>query len=176
MIQDLYKELQGRVLGITGGTVDITGTTTAATFQHTMVWNNQLDSLIDSDDYSIPFPSVLIELGQEGSTDLSLNYTAIDMVVRFHIIQDYYNGDNMSENLTIFELRDQIIKTFSNYQPCQGGFLNLRNEYQDYSHTNLYHYVVEYVFHYIDNTAVKPDYYAPTGTTITIIPDIIINI
>ena len=161
----LYLELENKILAMTGGT----GSTI---FNHTMVWNNQLNHLINSDDYSFGLPAVLIEMGTENYGDLGQNYMAVDMILKYHIIQDFYNGPNMSENLTIFALRDAVIKEFNAYQPTGGGFMSTNNEYQDYDHTNLYHYVIEYVFHFIDDTAVLPIYYG-TATTLTINTDII---
>lgn len=150
-MDELYTLLENKIIGIGG---------TGSVFNFTQVWNNQLDHLKRSDDYNYSLPCVLIEMRTDNFEQLGAGYQAVDMFIRFHIIQDFYNGDNMSENLSIFQLRKHIVEEFSLFKMDKCGSLVKVNEIQDYDHTNLYHYIVEYKTQWIDDT------YAATSSLI----------
>lgn len=167
-MDDLYLGLENIILniGVTGSTI----------FNFTQVWNNQLEHLKSSDDYMYQLPCVLLEMNTTNFNQLGCGYQNIDMNIKFHIIQDFYNGDNMSENLSIFTLRDYIVKTFSLHNPDKCGSFIKTNEYQDYNHKNLYHYIVEYVTNYIDDTYANEILLQPIPINATLVADIKYNI
>jgi hypothetical protein len=116
------------------------------------IWNNQFNYMDDGEIYSFPFPCAFVEISAEGFEQLGNNYQASDMIVKVHIGQDFYNGSNIDENLTIFVLRDLVNKKLSRFKPTTAGDLVKTNENQDFEHTNVYHYEIHFKTHYVDDT------------------------
>jgi len=121
-------------------------------------WNNQLDKMKEGNAYAIHNPSCFIELETVDMHQLLKKYQGYDINVNIHIVSEELDAADgtMDSHLSVFELRDIIIKTLALYKPPQGGYLVKKYEIQDYTHTNVYHYIISYVFHYIDDTAVQP--------------------
>ena len=122
------------------------------------IWNNQFDFLEDGKGYAFPFPCAFIELSTENFQNVGESYQSIDATLNIHIGQDVYNGSYMDENTTIFTLRDAVVRKMSNFKPSKAGNMMKTSEQQDYNHSNVYHYIISYQFHFIDNTSVKQEY------------------
>src|SRR6202008_3517162 len=77
-----------------------------------------------------------------------------DLIWHIHIIHDYYDtGDEtaMEQDLTIFDLRDKVVALLSNYKPTACSSLLRISEDQDYEHNNVYHYIIEFTYSYMDS-------------------------
>lgn len=142
---------------------------TLSDFKFISIYNNQFDFLDESGSYSFPFPAVFLELETTEFGQLLDGYQGVDVTYRFHIAMDFYNSAlDQEQNLLIFDLRDKLVQALSIYKPLLGGAITKTNEIQDYNHSNVYHYILEYQGHFIDNTAViEPTY--TTGNTNLII-------
>jgi hypothetical protein len=116
------------------------------------IWNNQFNYMDDGEIYSFPFPCAFVEISAEGFEQLGNNYQATDIVVKVHIGNDFYNGSNIDENLTIFVLRDLVVKKLSRFKPTTAGDLVKKSEKQDFQHSNVYHYEIDFITHYVDTT------------------------
>lgn len=124
--------------------------------KHLKIYNSQLDYLEKGGEYAFSFPAVFIELQTDSFEQLPNEYQNIDIVYKFHIVQDYYNSDlNLEQNLSIFDLRDILVKKLSFFKPTKGGIIVKSVEQQDFNHSNVYHYILEYKGHFIDDAAVK---------------------
>ena len=116
-----------------------------------------------------PMPCAFVEMSNPTNhQQLAQGFTQSDLLVRIHIGADQYDaGDGtMEQNMTIFDLRDQIVKALTYYQPAKCGRMMKVSENQDFEHTNMYHYIVEFTMGFVDsegdNTAAEIDYGPPT--------------
>lgn len=143
---------------------------TITAIKFTSVWNNQFQYMEDGKSYSFPMPCSFVQVENDNSMDIGGKYQGSDLDITIHIGQDVLNGDLMDENLTIFELRDLVIKAFSVFKPTTGGLMVKVSEGQDFDHTNIYHYEIKFKTQWIDNTAVPIEYYSipPTALSATI--------
>lgn len=118
------------------------------------VWNNQLKQLTSGETYSFPRPCAFLELPNPTQYNRLLNaIDEADVVFRVHIAHDYYDAEDgtFEQDLTIFDLRDQIVALLSQYSPTGCGTMVRIAEEQDYSHTNIYHYIIDFKCAFIDS-------------------------
>lgn len=128
-------------------------------FKFVSIWNNQFDYMKEGEIYSFPMPCVFVEIQTDNLQDIGGQYQGSNLEVVLHIGQDFYNGANIDENFNIFALRDLVIKSISSFKPTTAGQIIKVAEIQDFEHSNVYHYKIQYLTHWIDNTAVKQQYY-----------------
>lgn len=121
------------------------------------IWNNQFNYIDSGEIYSFPMPCAFVEVSADGFEQLGGNYQATDLIIKIHIGNDFYNGTNIDENLTIFVLRDLIVKKLSRFKATTSGDFVKISEKQDFEHSNVYHYEIDFKTHYVDNTAVNAD-------------------
>lgn len=117
------------------------------------IWNNQLTLAEQQNIYSFPNLACFVEILLTKSS-LSLGIAGGDITIRFHIVNvqlDAMDG-TFEQNLEVYGYRDQIIDKFMYYEPVHCSGLQLINEEPDYTHSNVYHYQVDFVCHYIDET------------------------
>lgn len=137
------------------------------------IWNNQLQQLADGETYVFPFPNVFFELETPAVFNpLGLGYSVSDVKIRVHIGHEEYDagGGLYEQNTNVFQLRDQIIALFTNFQPTGCSSMMKVGEFQDYEHTNIYHYIVEFLCSFVDSSGVNTG-----GTTEGEITDISFN-
>lgn len=117
------------------------------------VWNDQLSLSEQQKIYSFPNLACFVEIVLTKS-GASLGIVGGDVTIRFHIVSvqlDAMDG-TYEQNLEVYDYRDQIIDVFTYYEPIHCSGMQLINEQPDYAHTNVYHYVVDFVCSYIDET------------------------
>ena len=133
------------------------------------VWNEQFRYLEDGKGYSFAMPCAFVEIQTDELQDIGGRYQGSDIKVIVHIGQNMLNGDMLDENLTIFNLRDNVVKDFATFKPTTASMMVKTAENQDFDHTNIYHYKIEYKTHWIDDTQVPTEYYTtpPISATIT---------
>jgi len=141
---------------------------TISELKQVSIWNNQFNYMEDGEIYSFPMPCAFVEVSADDFELLGGGFQSTDLNVKIHIGNDFYNGSNMDENLAIFVLRDLVIKKLSNFTPTTSGQFYRKSEKQDFQHTNVYHYEIDFKTHYVDNTAVIADILTtpPTGLQI----------
>lgn len=132
------------------------------------IWNNQFAYMEDGEIYSFPMPCAFVEVSADSFEQLGNRYQATDIIVKIHIGQDFYNGTNIDENLTIFVLRDLIVRKLSLFKPTTAGAMVKTSEKQDFEHSNVYHYEIDFKTHYIDNTNVNADILTTPPTALQI--------
>lgn len=117
------------------------------------IWNNQLQETINGKMYDWPRPAAFVEIINNATYDvIGLGYRSADLGIKIHLIHEFYNNDGSYEqDLGIFDLRDLILRKLSQYCPTACGPLNCIREEQQYDHSNLYHYVLEFVCNFIDS-------------------------
>ena len=143
-IQDILTKLSA---------VAVTNADGYATTLYSRLWNNQLRDLEGDKGYAWPMPAAFVEVVSPVSYDiLGLGFRSADIGIKIHLIHEFLNQDGTFEqDLTIFDLRDQIIKGLSQYCPTACGALNCISESNDSDHDNLVHYVMEFVCNFIDS-------------------------
>ncbi len=125
-------------------------------FKFVTVWNNQFTYMEDGSSYTFPMPCAFVEINNENPQQLSGGHQGSDLSITVHIGQDMINGVNMDENLSIFDLRDAVIRALANFKPTTAGAITVTSERQDFDHANIYHYEITFTTHWIDSTG-APD-------------------
>ena len=111
---------------------------------------------------SFPMPAFFIEVElPQSHTQLGAGYTESDVTFRIHIAQTEYDAQDgtLEENKSIFALRDQVVALLTYYTAPGCCPLMKVREVQDYEHTNVYHYIIDFQASFIDTTGgiVKPE-------------------
>lgn len=126
----------------------------AGVFSNVEIYNSQIDR-VRLGKIAINYPSLYIEIKNQNTINLGRNINRMDLSIRFHIVMVQLDaGDgSMDQNLAIFYLRDLINKTYVNFTPTNCSIISDLIEYQDYKHTNLYHYIISMKCHWTDLSA-----------------------
>jgi len=117
------------------------------------VWNNQLNLLEQQTMYMFPNQATFVEIILQ-KTSLSLGVNGGDITIRFHIVSVQYDAQDgtLEQNLEVFGRRDAIIQLFQYYEPVKCSGMQLVNEEPDYTHSNVYHYQVDFICSFVDET------------------------
>lgn len=126
--------------------------------QFSTVWNNQFEYIKDGGSYSFPMPCSFVEVQSNNLEQLSMNYQGSDLDITIHIGQNILNSELLDENLTIFVLRDLVVKSLCNFKPTTASQMVKISEEQDFDHSNVYHYKITFRTHWIDDTSVNQQY------------------
>lgn len=140
-ISNVYSDLISRIK-----------TSTSIPFVH--IWNNQLQQLADGETYVFPFPNAFVEvLVPTEYNPIGRGYSTGELTVRIHIGHEEYDAGNgnYEENTNVFTYRDQIINILNSYQPIACSSLMKVSETQDFVHTNIYHYIIDFRCAFIDS-------------------------
>jgi len=125
------------------------------------IWNNQIARQDDGSGYVFPRPSAFVEIINDVAFDIvGLGVRSADLGFRIHILHDYYNGEEMEQDLMIYDLRDRLLSTnegLSQFVPTACGALNCVRETAEYDHDNTYHYILDFVCNFIDSKGSKFD-------------------
>lgn len=137
-------------------------------FNHVQIWNSQFDYLEEGGSYSFPFPCVFVEIITDEFGQLGNNYQGGDVSVNIHLGNDFYNGCGFDDNLDIYTLRDLAVKKLNMLKTPLSGVMFKISETPDYNHSNVYHYIIQYKCHIIDDTAVNKDILTTPPTALII--------
>jgi hypothetical protein len=120
------------------------------------VWNNQTKYEHEGTQTAFPKPAFFLEtMNDVVLEELGMGMQSADVGFRVRIIHEYYDaGDGTFEqDLVIFSLRDKVRATLSLLEVTGCGPLVAVRESQDYEHTNIYHYIIDFVCNFTDSTA-----------------------
>ena len=149
-------------------------------FQFVQIWNNQLDQLAEGTTYVFPFPCAFIEIISPSTwLPLGQGYSVGDIIIRIHIGHEEYDagGGDFEQNVNVFTLRDAVITQLNNFQPTGCSSLMKVNESQDYMHTNLYHYYVDFKASFIDDRGCLDVQNPPaTGVITELVENVVVDI
>lgn len=129
------------------------------------VWNNQIRYEADGKLYDFPKPAAFIEVVSPATFEiLGQGYRSSDVSFRIHLTHENYNNEGTFEqDLSIFDLRDKVIALLTGYRPANCGPLNAVSEQQDFEHTNVYHYVIDFVTNFTDTIGSRLDVNNPNA-------------
>jgi hypothetical protein len=132
--------------------------------QFVQMWNNQLESLKAADTeanimYSFSLPALFIEFRNMETEQLGNgNQIYPGLVVRIHILHRLEDaGDGtMEQNLAVLDLRDAVQLALQNFKTAGSSEFIRLSQQMDYSHNNVYHYIMDYVCTYVDTLTNQP--------------------
>jgi hypothetical protein len=133
-------------------------------FNLVTIWNNHFEYLKDGSIYHIPMPCALVEVQTNDTQSIGGFIQGSDLNITIHIGQEFYNGTNIDENFSIFQLRDLVVNSISHFKSTKSSVFIKVSEEQDFEHSNVYHYKITYKTQWIDETAKQKEYYT-TGIT-----------
>lgn len=121
---------------------------------YTRIFNNQRNKLKENRQEVYPYPAAFVEVVAPENYNRLLNgVSESDIIFRVHLehwFTDAADG-TFSQDLLIFDLRDEVIALLSDYKPTACGNLCLMAESQDYAHDNIYVLMVDFVTGFIDS-------------------------
>lgn len=143
------------------------------TLQYVVMWNNQFNQIEDGDVESFPFPCAMLELQPQQYNQLGGGYQQTDVDFRIHIGHVQFDSldGNMEQNLSVFDLRNEVVQKLSLYKPSMSGELFKVSEEQDYEHTSIYHYVITFrscVIDKIASTLIEPTLVDPIDLSLEV--------
>lgn len=121
------------------------------------IWNNQVQYEEEGKLESYPKPAAFLEVVTGAAYEiLGEGYRKVDLALRVHLVHIFYNNEGTFEqDLAIFDLRDSLLKLFHLYKPVGcSSFIAIAEE-QDFSHTNVYHYIITFICSLVDDAAAK---------------------
>lgn len=118
------------------------------------IWNNQLSQEKEGKTYDYLKPSCFLEvINNVQYQELGQGFQSADVGWKIHLVHEFMDAQDgtMEQDLAVFDLRDQIVALLSLYEPTACGPMVRTSEGQDYEHTNLYHYVIDFVCNFTDS-------------------------
>lgn len=140
-IAQVYGSLLGKIKEIT-----------SLSFVH--IWNDQLRQLEEGETYVFPFPNAFVEvIAPTDYAPIGRGYATGELTVRVHIGHEEYDAGNgnFEENVNVFTYRDLVINKLNSFQPTACSSLMKVSETQDYVHTNVYHYIIDFKCAFVDS-------------------------
>lgn len=124
-------------------------------FKTVNVWNNQTRYEQDAVYVGYAKPALFVEVVKNPDIGpLPRGVSASDVAIMFHVVHEFVNdGANFEQNLAVFELTKKVLQAFTLYKAPGCGPMALFSEMQDQEHTQIYEYVLGFVTHFIDTTA-----------------------
>ena len=125
---------------------------------------------------SFPMPCSFVEvIIPQDHAQLASGYTVSDVVFRVHVAAVEYDAQNgtLEQNYSIFTLRDTVVALLTYYEPRGCSHLQKISEQQDYEHTDVYHYIIDFKCSFIDTTGAEVTYFKAAPTTLDLTVTII---
>lgn len=128
-------------------------------FNTVKIYNNQVKKQLAGLD-TFNYPACFIELKYLTGGNLGYGYTSNDIEIIFHIhTWELDSADGYNDKfLYPFKLRDNIKKTFTNYNPTNGSAMLWNGDRQDFNHDSIYSFNCRFKSHFIDTVGTFEDY------------------
>ena len=120
--------------------------------QKVQTWNDQINRMKNGKGFGFAWPACFLELVSNETTQVLSNVTETDYTFRMHLVDVELDAgdDNLDQNLTVMEYRD-LIKTYMvGFQPSNCSTLFFINDDQDFEHSDVYHYVIDFRGLFVD--------------------------
>jgi hypothetical protein len=126
---------------------------------YSRIWNNQFKYEEQGKTYDYPKPAAFLEVINKAEyRTVGTLFQSCDVGFKVHLIHEFYNNDvTLEQDLLIFDLRDQIVALLSGVQVTACGPLERTGEYQEYDHTNVYHYIIDFITNFTDSKSSQYD-------------------
>lgn len=131
-------------------------------FQWVARWNDQIKQWKTGKGFPTQKPCCFVEVDKGKAASMGLGVSLYkDVCVKVHLIDWQIDaGDGtLDENVEVEFYRDATITALSKFFPLHGGCLNMESEDQDYEHTGVYHYIIEFKTSFSDlqGSILNPD-------------------
>lgn len=126
--------------------------TNTGAFNYVAIWNDHVNRLTDGSGYSFHCPAAFVEYEAQESYQLTGGLTHIDYIVRIHIVHQELDAADgtLDQNVNVFTYRDATKTSLLGQKPTNFSNLQYYAEFQDYTHNNIYHYILEFIGGFID--------------------------
>jgi hypothetical protein len=132
-------------------TIEVQNQDGADTLLHTGIWNNDIEDLRNGN-LTFPLPACMVETILENNIMIGNYNSGKDATIKIHIIHENYNNEGgLDANLLVFDLRDKILGIMAKFTPESASTLSYVTEYLDLNSDNLYHYIIDFKTHIIEN-------------------------
>lgn len=139
----------------------------------TRIFNNQRERAKKAEGYQYPLPAAFVEVIKPANYNrLGNGVSESDIVFRIHLEHWFTDAQDgtFDQDLGIFDLRDQVIATLSNYRPTACGNMCLTAEEFDYDHDDIYVYLIDFTTGFTDSKGSafgigRPEYINSTPPT-----------
>lgn len=118
------------------------------------VWNDQFKKFDEGRHEAFPLPAAFVEVVNPANYDrIGIGFDASDIIFRVHLGHWFTDASDgtFAQDLAIFDLRDKVISLLSNFQPTACGSLVHIADQQDYQHSGVYVYEIDFKCHFIDS-------------------------
>lgn len=123
-------------------------------FRNKFVWNNHVDRA-RAGFLKYNTPAIYLEIQNKKTLNLGGKLNGIDLSIRFHIV--LMELDDMigsyDYNFQIMNIRDDVNKLINSWTPVNCSAFSLDGDGLDFKHDNIYHHVMKFKTHWIDNAA-----------------------
>lgn len=143
-----------------------------STIPYIRIWNGQVKEEEDGKLYDFPKPALFIEARSSNQFQpLGGGFSQSDITFIFHLVHEQFDAQDgtFEQNLAVYDLKSSVNALLTNFKPEQCSGLMKTGESQDYNHTNIYHYQLEYICGLIDTDGVPID--TLSGSPITLETD-----
>ena len=140
--------------------IPVTNSDNNAAQPYVRVWNNQAAYVAEGKMEAFPMPAFFVETVNNPTYEiLGQGYRSTDLSFRVHILHEFYDATDgtFEQDLKVYLLRDKLVGYLTGYNLTSCGPLEGMNETMDYEHTNIYHYIVDFVCNFIDSKGSKYD-------------------
>jgi len=127
----------------------------ATDIQFIQLYNNQFARLQDGT-ATFATPALFVEFAVNSVQQLGTGIQLFDLTVRLHICHQFLNGDNMGEDLDVYDLAQEVYKAMQEFETTgSSAFVRIAEE-EDSNYKNIYHYIMDFATTYIDNDKQQP--------------------
>lgn len=125
-------------------------------YKYINIYDMQVDEMIQSDansNYSFKTPSFFVEIILGTGVSWNDDFTSYpEALLKFYLINTVlHSGDDMEQNLKIFDIRDQTVAAFKNSQISWCSDPILVEDEMDYKHGSIYKYKLSFKTNFIDS-------------------------
>jgi hypothetical protein len=124
------------------------------------IWNRQPEYEEQGKGFVYPKPAGFLEIVNPINYQvIGQGYRSADPIFRIHVIHEFYDAADgtFEQDLPIFDLADEVTALLSGFTPAGCGPMNCMSESQDYQHTNIYHYLLDFVCNFTNSKGSKLD-------------------
>ncbi len=133
--------------------------------RHVRLFNNQFKEVVDGKIDPFVFPCLFLEdISTHQTVQIGAGFATEELIYRIYIGKEFVDAmdGTMDQDLTVFLLRDAVIQTLQNFLPTACTPLLRINEEEDFNHTNIYVYKIDFRTALIDSLG--SDYDPNAGT------------
>jgi hypothetical protein len=150
--------LKTAILDIIGRLKSIPATTydsySSNLMKNVAIWNDQvMQSYSEGNNYSLLAPAAFVEVNVSDNDFLGIGYTSCDLNIDIHIVNNQLDAidGTLDQDLEVFNLRDEIKKWLNLYTPVDCNDILYIDEQQDFTHDNVYHYILSFKTRFTDS-------------------------